>query len=244
MDPSKEFDKLFQKMMHTERSHEARRNSLLKLQNKVGRKKRYIVPVFISISMVAVVFFLVFALINPNPSSDLAAVIGNDDKNKAAIRAVLEKEFTGPDEEYLLLVEEISRQQTDPSYEKYVGPDQPHDATELMAYIDKTYSPYFTEHGLDSVIMYAFTYHSIGVGLDYKMSIDGIEVVQSDNPNAPKNYTFTGQVEYENSVGEISQYEVKGKAICSEEGKIGRIYFDVAGLRDQLNIDFNKFGND
>lgn len=236
MDPSKEFDELFQKLKHTDRSHEARRNSLLKLQNRVGRKKRYIVPVFISISMVAVTFFLVLALINPNPSSDLAAVIGNDDKNKAAIRAVLEKEFTGPDEEHLLLVEEMIRHQTDPSYEKYVG--------QVKANIDKTYSSYFTENGLDGFDMSAFTYHVIGRGLDYKMSIDDIEVVQSDNPNAPKNYTFTGQVKYENSVGEITYYEVNGKAICSEEGKIGRIFFAAEGLSEQLNIDSNKFGTD
>ena len=45
----------------------------------------------------------------------------NGSKNKAAIRAVLEKEFTGPDEEYLRLSEELYKQQMDPSYEGYVG---------------------------------------------------------------------------------------------------------------------------
>jgi hypothetical protein len=66
MDPSKEFDELFQKMQHNDRdrSDEARRNSLQKLQDKVGKKKRHVAPIFISIVMVTVACFLVFTLIN------------------------------------------------------------------------------------------------------------------------------------------------------------------------------------
>lgn len=247
MDPSNEFDELFIEMQNTERSNAARLNSLMKLQDRVGRrKKRHIAPIFISILMVSVAVYLMISLINqsPNPTNHLAAVIENEDKNKAAIRAVLEKEFTGPDEEYLLLVDELHRQQTDPTYEKYVGDAQPPDDRAYTAYVEETYSPYFTESGLDGFIMAtpAFRFHhpvSI-LNLDYQLSISKIEVVQSDNPNTPKSYSFIGLVEYEDEVGETSQFEVQGEAICSEEGKIGRIQFSATELEEKIQNDMNK----
>ena len=110
MDPSKEFDEHFQKMQHIDRSNEARRNSLLKLQDKVGREKRYVAPIFISIAMVAVACFLIFSLVKTeNPSNHLAAEIADEDKNKEAVQAVLESEFTVPNEEYMLIVKNIDK---------------------------------------------------------------------------------------------------------------------------------------
>jgi hypothetical protein len=170
----------------------------------------------------------------------LATEIANEDKNKAAIRAVLEHELTGPDEEYLRIVEELHRQQSDPSYKGYVGQNQLPDNTELMAYAEETYSSFFTENGLHNFMMStpAFMYHRIELG--YQMSIDDIEVIQSENPNAPKNYSFTAQVTYKNKHEETTQYEVYGDAICSEEGKIGKIYFSAGELSSKMTEDANS----
>ena len=243
MDPSKEFDKLFQKMKQIERSEEARGTSLEKMQQKVGRKKRHVLPVFISIVMVVVACFFVFTMITPNstPSDQLAAPVSNDDQNKAAIRAVLEHEFTGPDEEYIRLVKEMHRQQTDPTYEKYVGQDKNPDNTQYMKYLREKFSTYFTEHGFDVFIMStpAHSYHRLYLK-DYKISISTINVVQSENPDAPKNYSFTAQVLYENKDGEEMTFEMEGKAICSEPGKIGKIYFTAHGLSEKMNEDMNE----
>lgn len=235
MDPSKEFDELFQRMQNNDRSSEARRNSLMKLQDRVGRKKHHVAPIFISFIMVAAAFFLMISLINqsPNSTNHLAAVIENEDKNKAAIRAVLEKEFTGPDEEYLLRLEELFSHQDDPSYQVYVE--------RMMEYTEEKYSSYFTESGLDnfSRATPAFRYHFPALHVDYKMSIAQIEVVQSDNPNAPKAYGFTAQVEYEDKGGETTYFKLSGDAICSEQGKIGKIFFDAEGLSNKINEDLN-----
>jgi len=237
MDPSKEFDELFIEMQNIERSNEARQNSLMKLQDRFGRrKKRHIAPIFLSIIMVTVAVFLMISLINQSLDStnQLAAGINDEDKNKAVIRAVLEKEFTGPDENYLLRLEEMFDHQEDPSYEVYVG--------RLNDYIEETYSSYFTESGLDSfkTTTPAFRYHFSGRNYDYQLSISKIEVIQSDNPNTPKSYSFTGLVEYEDEVGETSQFEVQGKAICSEEGKIGRIQITASALQEKIHDDMNK----
>jgi len=237
MGSSKEFDALFKEMQNTNRSNEARHQSWMNIQDKVGRtKKRYVAPIFISLVMVAVAFFLVISLINQNPNSpnQLAAEIDNGDKNKAAIRAVLEKEFTGPDEEYLLRLDEMFEHQEDPSYEVYVG--------RLTDYMEETYSSYFTESGLDGFTRTtpAFSHHYSGRNYDYQISISDIEVVQSDNPKTPKSYSFTGLVEYEDEVGETSQYEIQGKAICSEEGKIGRIQIVATELEEKIRDNRNN----
>lgn len=236
MDPSKELDALFKEMQNSNRSNEARQNSWIKIQSKVGKsKKRYIAPIFVSLVMVAVAFFLVISLINQSPDStnQLATEVDSGNKNKAAIRAVLEKEFTGPDEEYLLRLEEMFEHQEDPSYEVYVG--------RLQDYIEEIYSSYFTESGLDSFTRTtpAFAYHFLGRDYDYQINISEIEVVQSDNPNTPKSYSFTGLVEYEDKVGETSQFEVQGEAICSEDGKIGRIQISASGLQEKIQNDMN-----
>lgn len=243
MDPSKEFDELFQNMKQIERTHEARGKSWEKIQQKVGRRKRHVVPVFISLVLVAVACFFVFTIINPNPtpSDQLAAPVSNDEQNKAAIQTVLELEFTGPDEEYIRLVEEMHRQQTDPSYEKYVGQEKNPDDTQYMSYLKKKYSEYFTEHGFELFIMStpAHLYHSLYLE-NYKISISTIHVEQSENPNAPKNYKFTAQILYENKDGEKTTFDMEGKAICSEPGKIGKIYFSAPGLSEKMNDDMNK----
>lgn len=243
MDPSKEFDELFQKMKQIERSQEEREKSLKKLQQKVGRKKQHVAPVFISILMVAIACFFIFTIVTPKatPSDQLAAPVSNDDQNKAAIRAVLVHELTGPDKEYIRLVKEMHRQQTDPTYEKYVGQDKNPDDTQYMNYLREKYSTYFTEHGFDVFIMStpAHSYHRLYLK-DYKMSISAIDVVQSENPNAPKNYSFTAQVLYENKDGEKTTFELEGEAICSEPGKIGKIYFTAHGLSEKMNEDMNE----
>lgn len=64
MSSLKEFDKLFQEMQHIDRSHEARRNSLQKINNKLSKKQKHVSPIFILIVMIAVSFFLVFSLFN------------------------------------------------------------------------------------------------------------------------------------------------------------------------------------
>ena len=54
------------------------------------------------------------------------------------------------------------------------------------------------------------------------MKVSDIQVTKSENKNTPKFYDFTAQVEYTNNAGEVSHHEVKGTAILSEPGKIGK----------------------
>ncbi|EPD53261.1 hypothetical protein HMPREF1210_00992 [Paenisporosarcina sp. HGH0030] len=249
MDPSKEFDEHFQKMQHIDRSNEARRNSLLKLQDKVGREKRYVAPIFISIAMVAVACFLIFSLVKTeNPTNHLAAEIADEDKNKAAVQAILESEFTVPNEEYILIQKNINKKMDEISQslpEGSAGFGLPADSPESLAYeelVKKTYGPYFMDYAYEHLIPtnQAFQFH-FGTELEevrYQMKVSDIQVTQSENKSAPKNYDFTAQVEYKNNVGEVSRHEIQGMAILSEEGKIGKFEIrDVGGLHEKIEED-------
>ena len=248
MDPSKEFDVHFQKMQHIDRSNEARRNSLLKLQDKVGREKRYIAPIFISIAMVAVACFLIFSLVKTeNPSNHLAAAIADEDKNKEAVRAVLESEFTVPNEEYMIVIKNIDKKMDEIRQSSPEVGLIPEDSPEWLAYeglVKKTYGPYFVDYAYDKLISQnvAFNYHYGYLGIDesvrYQMKVSDIKVTQSENKSSPKNYNFTAQVEYKSNSGEVTTHEIKGMAILSEAGKIGEFTIrEDSGLGDKVSID-------
>jgi len=250
MNPSKEFDELFQKMQNTERTDEARRNSFLKIQDKVSKKKRHIAPIIISVAMVAVACFLVFTLVNPNADKDnqLATEMAIEDKNKTAVRAVLESEFTAPNAEFILIQQNLDKKADEIREslpEGSGGFEIPADSPEWLAYeelVEKTYKPYFMDYMYDHLItnVIAFNYHYELYHLEGEfrgeMRVSDIQVNKSKNELTPKHYDFTAQVEYKNNAGEVSQHGIKGRAILSEEGKMGDFRIrDDGGLREKIS---------
>lgn len=249
MSLSNEFDERFKEMKHIDRSNEARRTSLLKLESKVGKKNRYIAPIIVGIAMIAVATFLTFSLINTeNPSNHLADEIASEDKNIAAVRAVLKSEFTVPNEEYILIQKNINKKMNEISQnlpEGSAGFQLPADSAELLAYkelVKKTYGPYYTDNAYEHLIPtnQAFQYH-LSTELEevrYQMNVMDIQVNQSKNESSPKNYDFVAQIEYTNNAGKVSHHEINGMAILSEVGRIGKLSIrDVGGLLEKINED-------
>ncbi|MFX3674843.1 MAG: hypothetical protein ACE3JQ_10400 [Paenisporosarcina sp.] len=70
------------------------------------------------------------------------------------------------------------------------------------------------------------------------MKVNEMQVTKSENENTHKHYDFTTQVEFTNNAGKVSQHEIKGTAILSEVGKIGKITIrDESGLREKIGED-------
>lgn len=154
-------------------------------------------------------------------------------QSEQAIRAVIEKEFTGPDEKYIELwdaVVETDTSDSDMSQEEYVATLERPEYQELMSYMEETYAPYFTENGYDNFIR-AFAFMYTRHDQEYELNTSNIEITQSENGETLYNFTF--QVNYTDQYGESSQFDFAGRAIVSEEGKIGKIeFFD--GYEDGL----------
>ncbi|HSP22116.1 MAG TPA: hypothetical protein VLQ20_07285 [Planococcus sp. (in: firmicutes)] len=154
------------------------------------------------------------------------------DKSEQAIRAVIEKEFNGPDEKYKALWDaameaQISDKYSD-DYEAYLESPE---YLALMSYTEETYASYFTENGYDNFINQAPAFMYSTFDRNYKLNTSTIEIVQSEQGTTL--YDFTFQVEYTDEKGESSQFNFEGNAIAPEEGKIGKIEY-LDGYEDGL----------
>ncbi|MFC4410313.1 hypothetical protein ACFOZY_07750 [Chungangia koreensis] len=157
----------------------------------------------------------------------------NEDINIITVKEVLKHELTGPDLEYLRLLEDIPFLSSDASEEEAKAIIERQ--KEVNNYVRSIYEPYFTENGLENFITQtaAYKYHR-ETDVDYRMSVKNIVVIQSEK--AQNQYDFTALVNFEANEEKIT-YEVVGKAIFSEEGKIGSIQLSDTDqlFRDKLN---------
>ncbi|WP_211654805.1 hypothetical protein [Planococcus alpniumensis] len=150
------------------------------------------------------------------------------DESEEAIRAVIEKEFNGPDEKYRDLWDAMAEKQpVDPSEEEYNDFLKSPAYTNLTDYMEESYAAYFTDNGYDNFSRSGAFYYSFSDS-DYRISTSDIDIVQSDNGDTL--YSFTFKVLYE-AEGEADEYDFEGRAIVPQEGKIGKIDFND---KDQL----------
>lgn len=150
--------------------------------------------------------------------------INSEEINIKTVESVLKLEYTGPDKEFIQLNENIRYASANPT-EAEVAIEQI-DRKKVYSYVRSLYEPYFTESGLDNFIthMGAYLRHHQNEK-EVPMSIEEMDVKQSEIKNASNQYHFTAQVALETPREGKLLYEVSGKAIFSEEGKIGRIQY-------------------
>lgn len=153
------------------------------------------------------------------------------DKSEQAIRAVIEEEFNGPDEEYKEVRDTAMEAQVSDKYaDDYEAYLESPEYQALMSYMEETYAAYFTANGYENFINTAAFMYSFFDG-DYTLNTSAIEIAQSEN--GPTLYDFTFQVVYTDENGESGQFDFEGKAIAPEEGKIGKIEY-LDGYEDGL----------
>lgn len=150
-----------------------------------------------------------------------------------AIRAVIEEEFNGPDEQYKDLLDAAMEAQISDEYvEDYEAYLKSPEHLALMNYMEETYADYFTENGYDNFINATPAFMYSGFDQNYQLNPSDIEITQSENGSTL--YDFTFQVEYTDENGESSQFDFEGSAIVPEEGKIGQIEY-LDGYEDGLH---------
>lgn len=150
--------------------------------------------------------------------------IDSVEKDKAAIQAVIEKQFNGPDKKYRELWEAAMNTQTvDMNEEQYNAWLNSTEYKALIDYMSDTYASYFTENAYETfkntdAFMYSFSDRK------YKLSTATIEINQNEIEKTL--YTFTFQVMYENEIGVIETFDFEGEAIVPTAGKIGKFQVD------------------
>lgn len=161
--------------------------------------------------------------------------------NIKTVEAVLKHEYTGPDKEFIQLNENIRYASANPT-EAEVAIEQI-DREKVYSYVRSVYEPYFTESGLDDFMrnMGAYLRHHQNAK-EVPMSIEEMDVKQSEIKTASNQYHFTAQVALETPREGKLIYEISGKAIFSEEGKIGKIQY-AADSNMLLGEKLNEINN-
>ena len=238
MDPSKEFDKLLAEMKHVERSEEAKRNTWLALKAKVETKrKRPIISAFISLAIIAIASFLIFTYINPYETEQSSQAIDNE----KIIRAVLEREYNGPNMELARLQDEwwdlqsVTETKNQEEYDQLL---QSKKYTDLMDYYSTIYGEYFTENMLKNAIAsnLFFEYNYSLLENSIEVHLENVKVVQEkEHPNI---YRPIIEVSLTNNEGQKVFHTLKEEFIfsTSEPGKIG----SYNGLRDGGGIELQE----
>lgn len=238
MDPSKEFDKLLAEMKHVKRSEEAKRNTWLALKAKVETKrKRPIIPAFISLAIIAIASFLIFTYINPSETEQSSQAIDNE----KIIRAVLEREYNGPDMELARLLDDwwtLQSETETKNQEEYDQLLQSKKYTDLMDYYSTIYGEYFTENMLKNAIAsnLIFKYNYSLIENSIEVHLENVKVVQEkEHPNI---YRPIIEVSLTNNEGQKVFHTLKEEFIfsTSEPGKIG----SYNGVRDGGGIELQE----
>ncbi|MYL33883.1 hypothetical protein GLW05_09755 [Pontibacillus yanchengensis] len=154
-----------------------------------------------------------------------------EEKHIETIKHVLEKLFTGPDQELVELFEEpenvsvIGREGESSSTES---------PTELDRYLEDQYKPYFTTNMYERFIgIYAMNYPLKSYASDYQLRVGSIEVDQIESTEGV--YDFTVHVMYGKDGMEEKEKEVEGRVNVNDEGKISNIeILDDHGLSEKL----------
>lgn len=238
MEPSKEFDELFQEMKEVNRSQEARQNTWLALKNRIQTKRRRkVFPAIISLAIVAIASFLIITYSLPSETEQSAEPLSNEE----VIREVLETEYNGPDREYLRLMSNWMNLQSETETNNQEEYDQLLESKEyrdFMNYYQTTFGEYFTNNMLTNAIsrVLVFKYHYLLEDRDLEMQLENVKIIQEkDHPTI---YRPIIEVSLTNSKGQKIFHTLREEYIfsTSEPGKIG----NYNGVKDGGGIELRE----
>ncbi|WP_298469033.1 hypothetical protein [uncultured Psychrobacillus sp.] len=223
MEPSKEFDELFEEMKHVERSNEARRNTWLAIKERTEQKKRRTFPAVLALAAIAIASYFLITNMIPAETEQTAQSLTNEE----VIMAVIEKEYNGPDMEFNRLSEEwlnLQSKTVEENPEEYDMLLVSKEYKDLMNYYYSSFDKYFTENLLETAlnINMVFKYNHQLIDSNIDMQLERVQIKQ--DKDHPTIYRTEVEVSLTNSKGQKIFHTLKEEYIFSktEPGKIGR----------------------
>ncbi|MER2262679.1 MAG: hypothetical protein ABS934_11770 [Psychrobacillus sp.] len=224
MEPSKEFDELFEEMKHVERSNEARRNTWLAIKERTEKKKRRMFPAILALAAIAIAsYFLIANVMVPSETEQTAQPLTNEE----VIMAVIEKEYNGPDMELERLLRawfELQSKTPTKNQEEYDKLLESKESTDFTNYYHKSFGEYFTKDMMEQAIStgLVFKYNSQLIDSDIDMQLEKVQIKQ--DKDHPTIYRATVEVSLSNDKEQKIFHTLKEEYIFSktEPGKIGK----------------------
>lgn len=229
---------VFTNISFHEKNHQQVLNSIKKKKPAFPLKNKF--NAMLSVSVVSVLFIGIVYFVglqlnllsgpemrpadDPKETQNEEAV--SIQRNKDAVKKVLELEFTGPDEKLMDVM-------WNPKYKTIVNGGE--ENKRLDQYLDERYGSFFTDTGLQSFIT-AFggtQYQTFAFNSGHTLRL--ISATAEQNDNEPHLYTFTAKIGYQKSGGEEETANVEGTAVFYNEGKIEKFqYGNDEGLSEKL----------
>ncbi|MEK4521125.1 hypothetical protein MKX96_05720 [Psychrobacillus sp. FSL W7-1493] len=224
MEPSKEFDELFEEMKQVERSNEARRNTWLAIKERTEQKKRRRFPAVLVLAAIAIAsYFLITNVMVPSETEQTAQPLTNEE----VIMAVIEKEYNGPDMELERLLRawfDLQSKTPTKNQEEYNKLQESKESTDYINYYYKSFGEYFTKDMMEQAIstVRVFKYNSQLIDSNLDMNLEKVQIKQ--DKDHPTIYRATVEVSLTNNKGQKIFHTLKEEYIFSktEPGKIGR----------------------
>lgn len=145
------------------------------------------------------------------------------DKNVTTIKTVLERSFTGPDQELKELWSGIESDDMEDTRSSLKALDE---------YTKKRLKPYFTDDGFKEYsYTFGFTFLKTAYWNDYQLTAKNINVEQSEIENI---YDFSLEVAYQKDGNDKKVATVTGEANMDKNGQIAVLLIRNNGLWEQL----------
>jgi hypothetical protein len=167
------------------------------------------------ISLAFLLFGVLLFFVGCSSNTDSASP--TKDGNITTLEDILEKVFTGPNQELNELLE-------DPDNATIIGKEEgtknPKHPTELDLYLEEMYQSYFTKDMYSKFLGEIALYYQqlFLTSSNIKTEVDSIDIKQ--NESARNSYEFIANVKFQKEGNEPKIYEVTGQANFTEEGKI------------------------
>lgn len=181
-------------------------------------KKKTILGITLSIASIALLIMLVVIFSGDRKSTN---------KNEEAIKTVIEKIYTCPNDELIDLYNNmINNVQSQDDLDDHFK--------EINSKVEYMYKEYIASDWYDSFfIRFATTYYIYSTAPGYNITVDHIDIIQSDT--LPMNYSFIVYLDYGKVGDEMTRLEIDGSAQFSEEeGKISYLQLFDRDIRLEL----------
>ncbi len=183
---------------------------LVESMEKKGRKKQRLVPTLLT-ALLAALFILAggYLLLNTVMTDQTASREGE-------VKEVLERIFTGPDDELASLMEQEDRYIEEGNREEYFDL--------FLSYYKDLFRPYMSPDTIEQYVnesklsIQVFTYTD-----GYHLKAEKIDVKQ--DKKREESYSFTVDVRYEKEGGKRGTVKVSGDMAVDEEGMISSIRY-------------------
>ncbi|UFU00676.1 hypothetical protein KO561_07000 [Radiobacillus kanasensis] len=182
----------------------SRMNEEMNVSNRKSQKWKYFLSFAGAILVVVLLALPLFQLIEEE----------NVDGDSEILKEILNKQFSGPDQELMNLLE-------DPDNLTIIGKEEskPKGPTELDKYLEEEYKSSFTDDAYQTFIgSYLLDFQSTAHYGDYKLQAESIDLEQSDSND--EEYMFKVKVGYQKGEIEKGYAEVTGRAKVNAKGEV------------------------